>query len=241
MVRLPTTLLACGLMLAPCGVGYASAHEVRGPATLDASPHAATASQVRAEAILRRAAAAYARVRTLRASFTQEIDNPLLQSHTESRGMLYEKRPGRLLLRFSKPAGDVVVSDGHFIWLYYPSVNPGQVIRSRGGAQGTAGLDLQAQFLGDPSERFQAKYDGEGQVDGRATDILTLNPRQDMGYRTLRVWVDRNDHLVRQFEITDANGVVRRFHLADLAVNPDLSDKLFRFTPPAGVTVVDRG
>jgi outer membrane lipoprotein carrier protein len=241
MGRIPTALLACGLTLVAAGARSGREGHARQATLFDASRQDAGGSQVKAEAILRRAAAAYAQVHALRASFTQEIDNPLLESHTQSRGTLYEERPGRLLLRFSDPPGDVVVSDGRYIWLYYPSVDPKQVIRSRGGAPGTAGLDLQAQFLGDPTERFAAKLDGAGQVDNRGADILTLEPRENMGYRSLRVWIDQTDHLVRQFEITDGNGVVRRFHLTDLAVNPDLSDSLFHFTPPPGVTVVDRG
>jgi outer membrane lipoprotein-sorting protein len=34
--------------------------------------------------------------------------------------------------------------------------------------------------------------------------------------------------------------VVRRFDLSNLRINPTLGDALFRFTPPAGVRVVER-
>jgi hypothetical protein len=36
--------------------------------------------------------------------------------------------------------------------------------------------------------------------------VLTLVPRQPLGYRSLKVWIDEQDHLVRRFELTEENG-----------------------------------
>ena len=140
-------------------------------------------------------------------------------------------------MRFSQPAGDVIVSDGDYFWIYYPSADPKQVIRS---SRGAGGLDLRSQFVGDPVRRFEATSHGEETVRGRATHVLTLTPREPMGYRRLKVWIDADDHLVRRFELTEENGNVRRFDLTDLRVNPSLPDDLFRFEPPAGAVVVTR-
>jgi len=208
---------------------------VPAPAPADASV------QGGAEAILRRASAAYEAVRSLRAEFVQTAENLLIRSRTVSRGTLYQRRPDRLLMRFSDPEGDVVVSDGRHIWVYYPSVDAGQVIRIPVDV-GTAGVvDLQAQFLGDPVARFDATLEGEDAVDGRVAHVLTLVPREPSGFRRLKVWVDARDALVRRFELTEENGVVRRFELKGLELNPGLEDGLFRFEPPPGARVVDRG
>ncbi len=203
-------------------------------------PAASAAGDPKAEAVLRRAAAAYDLVRSLRATFVQRLENPLLNATTTSRGTLYERRPGRFLMRFSQPAGDVIVSDGRTLWVYYPSVDSSQVIRAAGGA-GAGGLDLQAQFLGDPLRRFAARLEGSETVGGRTATVLVLTPREPAQYRQLRVWVDERDGLVRRFEITDDSGAVRRFELSDLRVNPTLPDSLFHFEPPPGATIVDRG
>lgn len=199
------------------------------------------AQQPNATAILRRAAAAYSRVRTLRADFTMQMDNPLLKKKTTSRGVLYQHRPDRILLRFDDPKGDIILGDGQYIWLYYPSVDAKQVLRSHAGARGAGAVDLQAQFLGNPVERFDHQLEGTAEVDGRKTYVLTLVPREDRGYRKLKVWVDAGDSLVRQFEITETSGAVRRFHLTRLAINVTVPDSLFHFTPPAGAHVIDRG
>lgn len=190
--------------------------------------------------ILEQASAKYREIRSLQADFSMVYENPLLRSRTEGAGTLYQKRPDRLLLRFSDPAGDVVLSDGEYFWIFYPSVDPGQVVRSPASEGGASGVDLQAQFLGDPTRRFNYRLDGEEAVAGRRVWLLTLTPRERTGYRQLRVWIDQADHLARRFEITEDNGALRRFELRNVRVNPTLGDALFRFDPPAGVRVITR-
>lgn len=190
--------------------------------------------------VLERAAARYRSVETLQAEFSMSYDNPLLRSRSEGTGVLYQKRPDRLLLRFSEPAGDLILSDGRYFWVYYPSVDPAQVLRSEAEAGGSSGVDLQAQFLGDPTQRFEYALEGQEQVAGRPAWQLTLKPRERLGYRQLRVWIDQRDHLARRFEITEENGSVRRFELRGLRLNGALADDLFEFQLPAGVRVVGR-
>lgn len=198
-------------------------------------------AQADAAAILRRAAAAYAEVNTISAAFTQRLQNRLLRTDARSSGHLYQRHPDRFLMRFEEPAGDVIVSDGRYFWLYYPSVDSLQVMRAPAGAQGSSGVDLRSQFVGDPLERFDATLHGREAVGGRDAHVLTLVPKQPQGYERLRVWVDDRDHLVRRFEITEENGNVRLIELHDLQINRTLGDELFRFTPPPDARIVDRG
>jgi chaperone LolA len=191
--------------------------------------------------ILQGAAAAYARVRSLQADFVMNFDNPLLRQTTVSRGTIYQRQPDRIALRFSDPAGDVILSDGTFFWVYYPSVNAQQVVRAPAAAAGDAGVNLQAQFVGNPVERFRYDLHGTESVAGRPASVLTLVPRQRAEYRSLKVWIDSRDSLVRRFEITEHNGNVRRFDLQNLQVNPAISDAVFQFSPPSGARIVDAG
>jgi outer membrane lipoprotein carrier protein len=187
---------------------------------------------------LKRAASAYEAVRSLRADFAQWQDNPLLGRRTNSRGTVFQRQPDRFLMRFSQPAGDVIVSDGDYFWLYYPSADSTQVLRTRAGAAGA--LDLRAQFIGDPVRRFRYTDHGREDVAGRPARVLTLVPREAAGYQSLKVWIDERDHLVRRFELTNENGVVQHFDLSNLEINPSLSNDLFRFTPPPRVRIIDR-
>lgn len=191
-------------------------------------------------AIMKRASAAYGNVRSMRANFTQTLVNPLLGRRIDSRGTIFQQRPDKFLMRFSDPDGDVIVSDGTAFWVYYPSSDPQQVIKAA-PSSGAGAVDLQAQFLGDPERRFNAKLNGTEQVDGRAAYVITLTPKREEGYRTLKVWVDQRDYLARRFEITDMNNATRLINLSGMQTNVPLEAGLFRFTPPQGARIVERG
>jgi outer membrane lipoprotein carrier protein len=210
------------------------------PAGAAAAPTAPAAPRDGA-AILRRAAAAYEGVRSLRAEFVMNFENPLLRQRVTSRGTLYQRQPDRIALHFTEPAGDVIVGDGRYFWVYYPSNNAQQVIRSPAAAAGETGVNLQAQFVGNPLERFDHTLEGTESVGGRQAQVLLLVPRQRAEYRSLRVWLDDRDALARRFEITEHNGNVRRFDLQGMQVNPAIPDAVFRFTPPDGVRIIPAG
>jgi outer membrane lipoprotein-sorting protein len=193
------------------------------------------------ETLLRRTASVYGNIRAMQAQFAMLTENPLLGSRVESRGTLFQRRPDRILLRFTQPAGDIVLADGRYFWIYYPSVDPNQVIRSPATEGAAGGVDLQAQFVGDPVTRFRHTARGREAVNGRDAAVVSLVPHEDLGYRQLDVWIDTQDHLVRKFRITEHNGITRLIELSDVELNPALTDDLFRFVPPAGVRVVERG
>ena len=191
-------------------------------------------------AILKRASTAYSRIKSMRAEFVQRRENPLLNSKMTSRGTLYQRRPDRFALKFSQPAGDVIVADGRYFWVYYPSADKRQVIRAAAAAAGASAVDLQSQFIGDPLKRFSHTYHGTEKQGGRTLHVLTLVPRQNAGYKSLKVWIDGGDALVRRFQITEQTGALVEFQLSNLTVNPALGDEIFRFTPPAGAQVIER-
>jgi outer membrane lipoprotein carrier protein len=192
-------------------------------------------------AALRRAAAAYDQVRSMQAAFVMQFNNPLLRQQTTSRGTLYQQHPDRIALRFSDPDGDVILSDGEYFYMYQPSIDANQATRSPAAPGAGAGVDLQAQFVGNPTERFRYTLEGTEAVAGRPARVMTLVPRQRAEYRSLKVWLDTRDSLARRFEITELNGSVRRFDLSDLRVNPAIPAGVFRFTAPEGVRIVTVG
>lgn len=191
--------------------------------------------------VLRRAAAAYEDVRSLQATFVMQFNNPLLRQQTTSRGTLYQQRPDRIALRFTDPEGDIILSDGQHFYIYQPSVDRNQATQSPASPGGGGGVDLQAQFVGNPTERFRYTLEGRESVGGRPADVMVLVPRERAEYRSLKVWFDTRDSLARRFEITEHNGSIRRFDLSGLQVNTSIPPDVFRFTPPADVRIVRVG
>lgn len=193
-------------------------------------------------ATLDRAVRAYKNVKTVRATFTQTITNPLLGATVTSAGELVQRRPNHVAVRFTDPAGDRIVADGAWVWFYLPSSTPGQVVRTRIAKGGSGSPDLTAQFLDTPSSRFDVTDLGRERVNGRRTRVLSLVPKPgvEAAFTKAVVWVDSADALIRQFELTEPSEIVRRVSITRLTLNPAIPASAFRFTPPSGTRVIDQ-
>ena len=192
--------------------------------------------------LLDRAEAAWAKVKTARATFEQTIDNPLTGNTLVTTGEYQQQRPGKLSVKFDNPATDRIVADGRQVWLYLPSSAPGQVIRSTLGSGGTGTVDLSAQFLTAPRTRYTVSTAGTQVVSGRPTHGFVLVPKATSGapFKTATVYIDDADATIRQFEVTEQNGVRRKVRLTSFRTNVPVEAAAFVFTPPAGTRIVDR-
>lgn len=205
------------------------------------APLRASAQDLDPYRILEAASARYDDVRGFCADFEQERIVPLLNQTTRSRGTLCQMDPGYLLMDFSEPDGDRVVADGEHLWMYYPSVNPGQVIRTRIGSAGGRTFDFQREFLENASSRFDARYLRREAVTGREAHVLALRPEEKAeGYVEARVWVEKERGLIRKVEIEEENASLRRVVLSGIRLNPGLEPSRFDFEPPPDVRVIDR-
>lgn len=193
-----------------------------------------------ADSVLARAVTALDAVRTLRANFVQRVRDQMLGTDETSSGELLMQRPGRFVMRWRHPAGDLIVEDGGVLWVYLPSTAPHQVVRTTLSGKPGESADFVEEFLDHPEQRFAVSYLRADSVGGRAADVLTLVPRTgNVPYQRVRLWVDRTDGLPRRFEITEAAGSVRRVTLDHLRVNVPIPAARFVFRPPAGARVID--
>jgi outer membrane lipoprotein carrier protein len=193
------------------------------------------------DALIARAAATYKAARTATARFEQTLTNPMTGSETVSRGVLQRQQPDRFNFQFTDPRGDRMVADGQWLWVYTPSTAPRQVIKLPIAAAGAGAVDPGLQFFESPGARFTIADGGTATVSGQRTRVLTLTPKKPIeSFTKATVWLDPQDGTLRQFETLDGMGVKRRVRLMDLQVNVPVAAASFRFTPPAGVRVVDQ-
>jgi len=195
-----------------------------------------------AQAVVQRAVDAWRPVKTVRATFEQYVANSLTATSAHATGDFQQQRPGKLSVRFRDPSGDQIVTDGAFVWLYLPSTAPGQVVKRPMGRDGAGTMDFTSEFLDAPLTKYEVVDGGPEQLDSRATHIVRLTPKPGVAaqFTAARVWVDDADGFIRQFELREASGVMRRIHLTALTVNTPVDDAVFRFTVPNGVRVVTR-
>jgi len=193
-----------------------------------------------AESVIDKAVSAYKSIRTMRGTFEQTIRNPLTGTSMSARGDFQQRLPDRISVLFSDPKGDRIVVNGAVAWLYLPSTNPGQVLKVPSGAGGGS-LNLTEQFLTSPATRFRLASAGTAIVGDRPTHAVQLVPKSPIPeFTEATVWVDDANGLIRQFEIIEPTGLVRRIRMVDARVNAEVDASAFTFTPPKGVKVIDQ-
>ncbi|HEY6220012.1 MAG TPA: outer membrane lipoprotein carrier protein LolA [Gemmatimonadaceae bacterium] len=199
----------------------------------------APASGQSASATIEKAIAAWGRINTFSGTFEQSLQNPLLHKTSIAHGEFRQQRPNKLAIRFTDPAGDAIISDGTWLWIYLKQAAPGQVIKRPASDRSEVPIDI-SQLLDAAAARFDAVAEGSEPVGTRAARRIGLTPKAGThaSFTHATVWVDDADGLVRQFEVTEPSGLVRRITLTRVAINPAIDPSEFRFVVPQGVKIV---
>jgi outer membrane lipoprotein carrier protein len=182
------------------------------------------------------AARRYTAAASLCADFVQTLSVPLLNEERSGRGRLCQAQPDRFAMRFTDPVGDAVVVDGTWVWIYYPSMDPRQVLRFP-MARAPGGFDFHREFLEDFDTKYDLRLEGSEAVTGRTAYRIRLSPKTAASYQAALVWVEA-DGVVRQVRVEEENGSVRTVTLDHVDLNAQPPAGWFTFTPPAGAQIV---
>jgi outer membrane lipoprotein-sorting protein len=197
------------------------------------------AAQNRGLEILHGASDRYASVETLCATFSQELLVPLLGATRTGTGRLCQGRPNLFAMRFDDPAGDLIVVDGEYTWVYFPSNDAKTVLRTSAD-RAAGGRDFHREFLEDPEARYEVTYEAAEVVDGRQTHRLRMIPRERSNYRAAVVWIDDGSPVLRRLRLEEENGNVRTVTLSGVGFGEAPGEGWFSFTPPPGALVMVR-
>ena len=175
----------------------------------------------------------YNQLHSLRAGFVESYEG-LGMRRTES-GTLLLLKPGRMKWDYSQPAGKLFLLDGKFAWFY-----------SRGDSQVQRIPAKELDDLRSPLRFLLGHTELEKELGG-----LTLRPAangrfelsgqprgQEKRVNRLSLTVTA-DGTITGIGIEEADGALTRFTFSAEQPNAAIPDDVFRFTPPAGVPVVN--
>ena len=195
------------------------------------------AAQDRGMEILQQASRRYAPVTSLCADFVQHLRVPLLGQEETARGRLCQEQPNLFAMRFTEPAGDLIVVDGESMWYYMPSNDAKQVFRFP-VTRGTRGLDFHREFLQDPERKYDVTYESADEIAGTATHRLRLRPKEPTSYRAAVLWIEQGTSVLRVIRLEEENGNERTINLRDITFDASPPAGFFDFTPPPGALVI---
>jgi outer membrane lipoprotein carrier protein len=182
----------------------------------------------------------YDQAKDFQARFTQKYSRSVVGRVTVFTGQVHFKKPGRMRWDYDKPEARMFLSNGQVLWLYEPEEKQAfkQDLK-------TSQLPAALAFLmgkGRIADEFEVAWSNDARF-GRPDDYrLSLRPKQPQStYKAIVFVVDAGDFSVRESVLTDQQGNVNHFAFSDLKMNAKVADEVFRWSPPAGVRVVDTG
>lgn len=175
----------------------------------------------------------YNQLHSLKTGFTETYRGMGIE-RTET-GTLLLLKPGRMRWDYTSPAGKVFLLDGKYGWFYTPGSSQVQRISAK-----------QLDDLRSPLRFLLGHTQLEKELAGLALTpgpsgsfILSGQPRgQENRVSQVKLTVSAAG-TISALEIQETDGAVTRFSFTAEQPNAPIPDSTFRFTPPAGVPVVD--
>ena len=179
----------------------------------------------------------YNKLKTFKADFT-EVYNGSGISRSES-GTLWLKKPGKMRWEYRQPREKLFVTDSHTAFFYVPGERQARKtplknlddIRSPlRYLLGKTKLEKELEGLSFAADRTPA----------RPGDTVLRGMPKDMKDRVSEVVLEVSPgYQIDRIIIREVDGTVTDFLFSNGEENVPVKDSLFRFTPPAGVEVIE--
>ncbi len=174
-----------------------------------------------------------AQTKSARGEFTQHVTRGNAQAAPPSSGTFVFERPGKFRWLYQKPYEQLLIADGEKLYLYDKDLNQVTVRKLAAALPASPASIL---FGASDFEREFAVRD-DGVRDGLAWLIAT--PRaKDSPFE--RIDIGFRDATPASMQIKDSFGQTSRLEFRSFERNPRVEAGVFRFTPPAGVDVLEQ-
>ncbi len=169
----------------------------------------------------------------LRVNFTESYAGMGMDRHES--GVLLLEKPGRMRWNYAEPAGKVFVLDGKYGWFYTPGDAQVQQIP----AKKLDDLRSPLRFLLGHAQ-LTKELDGltMAPADGDMFRLRGVPRGMEQRVRSLELVVSR-EGTIQSMTLEELDGSRTSFAFKDEQANPVIAADTFRFTPPAGVQVVE--
>lgn len=204
----------------------------------DAASEAAVCASGVGEARARVVQARYDGIRDLSARFEQRSESATfagtaLMDDGAKRGEVVFAKPGRMRWTYRTPEESLVVSDGNVLWLHDVSGATATRLEVTAGYLTGAALEF---LLGDG--RILESFDVLATACEGDLVHLDLTPREEASYERLGLVATPTGDIT-ETSVTDLFGNRTTIRFEDVEVNQKPPARLFQFSPPEGVEIID--
>jgi outer membrane lipoprotein carrier protein len=188
--------------------------------------------------VIARLEARYNQMESLRAVFVQQYRADEQATAREESGVVYLRKPGQMRWDYSKPEVKQFFCSGKEAYFYAPADHQA----TRFSVKDSTDARIPLRFLLGKLNLRHIFAKIEAATDLAPIDpgdpVLKLWPKKGETFRDIYLEIDAQSR-IRRLVIDDGDGSRSDFRLSAEESNPHLDSNLFRFTAPAGVTIVD--
>ena len=186
-----------------------------------------------AHELAKRVDAHYNQLHSLKCSFSETYEGIGLRR--EESGTLLLLKPGRMRWEYASPAGKLFLLDGEFGWFYRTGEMQVQRVRAR-----------ELDDLRSPLRFLLGHTELEKELNSITLDrapggeFTLTGPPKGLEQRVSRLTLTVTpEGAITGIVMEEVDGALTRFTFTGETLNPQFPAGTFRFTPPAGVAVVD--
>lgn len=179
----------------------------------------------------------YEKTEDFKANFLQETTIKSIKKTEIEEGNVFFKNPKNMLWNYSRPKAKKLVINARKVWLYLPAEKVAYTQEAEYIFQSKVLIKFLA-GLGKLQDDFTIKYAMPDALDKNGNYLLVLTPLgKNSALNPFQITVDKSSFLILQISFDDALGNSTRLKFSNIEPNTGLADKMFQFTPPAGVSI----
>lgn len=180
----------------------------------------------------------YEAMKDFHADFQQETRLASINRVEKGSGAIWFKKPGKMLWEYTAPQAQKIILDGKNLWLYLPEDR--QVMKNNFTTiPQHIVVDL---FRGKVviQEKFKVSLVQQEPKSSTGEISLELVPRVfDPTVKKLTLWVDAEKFYILRTCLEDDFGTRTMLTFSNIAIDKNIPDATFAFTPPPGVEVFE--
>ena len=195
------------------------------------------------EETIRKIEAAHEAIGDFKAEFQQVTRFEGFETVVSSKGRLYFKKPGRLRWEYLEPNQNQVVVNQDRIWIFTPELKQVIVIPFSEFSDSQIPLHLLIEFA-HLDRDFDITWTGFHESGEKSDSMdrikLTLRPKKkEAGFDKIEIELDSGRYFITRIDLFESNSNLSSFTFSGIKTNTGLNDKLFAFTVPKGIEVIE--
>jgi outer membrane lipoprotein carrier protein len=170
----------------------------------------------------------YQKAAGIEAQFDQLTDVKATKQKKKAEGKIWIKRPNKLRWETINPDPNILISDGKTFWFYTPPFDKGE----RGQVIIKKSAQVQTQFL---NALLSGSFDfgkTDTSIETKGINTFLLKPKKGTAgdVEVAEVTINETSHKIEKVVLDHSSGNRTEIKLQEIKLQPQLDDKLFRFT-----------